>query len=241
MDPFPPGRRRAAAPRVAPGAAVALAWLLCAATPSPARAAIHACPMPDGTVQFQDRPCERTAPPERDTGARAANLAHRAPPLGIDPSWFAVPSGTAHAALCDDRGCRCGPARRVFGAGLAVAVADALWLDGAWHRHARLAEVAEREGSPSARAALDAAACDVLMSQDTLLRHGERALARLSRRAANAVDLGRDTEAACDGFSAGACRDYEALLLHRRARADARALAAPRREVLAGSAAADPD
>lgn len=230
MGPSPSARRRAVAAR----ALAPLALLAGLGAPAPADAAIHACRTAGGAIQFQDRPCATASTATRGARAPAGvpGRAHRPPPLGIDPSWLEPPGGTAHAAICDARGCECGPSERTFHAGLGAAVAEALWLDGAWHRY-EAAAAADAGGA--VRAELEEAACDVLMSQATLLRHGERAMRDLARRAADARDLGRDTPEACDGFSETACGDYEALVLYRRARADAKALARPRGAVLAGA------
>ena len=192
-------------------------------------------------MQFQDRPCA-DVPSASPARSEALGPSRRAPPLGIDPSWFERPAGSARAVLCDERGCECGPFERPFEAGIETAVAEALYLDGSWHRYeasAAALAAADAADAALARDELDAAACDVLMSQQTLRRYAERAARDLRRRAADAVDLGRDTPAACDGFSDTACAHYEALQLHRRVDADARALGAPRDALLADGD--DPD
>ncbi len=211
---------------------------------APTRAEIHACPTASGAIQFQDRPCAivpRAAAPARPA-RRAADIPgtaqERPPPLGIDDSWFERPQGSAREPLCDSRGCECGALDRPFDAGLELAVADALYLDGAWHRfEASLVALAapdvEAAAAQRARIDIDDSACDVLMSQETLRRHAEAVMRRLRKRATVATDLGRDTPLACDGFDPAACEHYESLQLYERMSDDARALGKPRRSILA--------
>lgn len=115
---------------------------------------------------------------------------------------------------------------------------DALHLDGAWHRfEAGLVALASPDASAGdvrrARLGIDDAACDVLMSQETLARHAAHALRELRKRAVQATDLGRDVPTACDGFDRAACRDCGALGLFDRMDEDVRALERPRGSMLA--------
>lgn len=114
-------------------------------------------------------------------------------------------------------------------------MADALHLDGAWHRfEAGLVALASPDASAGdvrrARLGIDDAACDVLMSQETLARHAAHAL---RERAVQATDLGRDVPTACDRFDPAACGDYGALGLFDRMDEDVRALERPRGSMLA--------
>lgn len=222
------------------------AMLLLFAPLERSNAAIHACPTLDGSVQYQDRPCStRTSTNDRagqgkgslrtDVGSAAGGAARRRPPpAGIDESWFEKPAEGSYTALCDDNGCECGSLERTFDFGLEIAVADALYLDGAWHRYdAALQESSAPSGdrTPDAfalRAELEDAACEINIAQSTLRRFADRVLMELRRRARDAVDLGRDAPSACDGFSESACRDFESLQLYQRMLVDAKALQTPR-------------
>ncbi len=204
----------------------------------PASAAVYTCPDGNGDVQFQDRQCERTQADDARTSSTSRSTASqgaRTLPAGADPSWFATPDGVAHQAFCDESGCECGPFVRSFDSGLTFAVADALYLDGAWHRYQSSIESlldatqsGENARAFALRTEVEAAACDILMSQQTLRQYADRELRKLQRRAQNAEDLGRDSEASCDGFSEAACRDYQAVLTYRSMQLDAKALGQPR-------------
>lgn len=147
--------------------------------PALAAAAIFQCPTVDGGVTFQDVPCPVAPRSERANASmsetRQASRIVRPPPAGIHPSWFEVPENDRHEAFCHRDGCECGALRRPFDSGLALAVADALYLDGHWHRYeSALAEwQAATANSPEFFTWLDAvqeASCDVRMSQETLRR-----------------------------------------------------------------------
>ena len=212
---------------------------------TPGGAAIHACPTAAGGTQFQDRPCAvspRGAAPARGTrresGTSVAAL-ETPPPLGIDPSWFARPARQrARAAVRRSRlrvrrgaalvrrrarargGRRAVPRRRVAslrggprGAGRARRGRGVRPTRA--HRHRR---------TPRARCS-----CRRRRSRATPRRcSGSCASVRASR----GISAG-DTPLACDGFDPAACAHYESLQLYERMSADARALGAPRRSILA--------
>ena len=222
---------------------VALLMIAGLAATSAVQSAVFTCPTDDGDVQFQDRPCEASVSAKTSPDRfRAHSLAGRALPAGIHASWFESPDGVAHEAHCDEDGCECGPLQRRFDSGLTLAVADAMYLDGAWHRYQssldKLLDANKASNSVDEshfRAATEDAACEILMSQRILREFADSELRRLRRRAQDAEDLGRDDETSCDGFSEAACRDYEQLLMYRSISRDARALATPRGESLLGN------
>lgn len=213
-----------------------LAVLACGTNPS--AAGYFACALPDGGTQFQDQPCAALPTPasdvsraaRRDSDRRRASAAR--PPAGIDESWFERPADVAYEPYCDERGCECGALERPFETGLPVAVADALFMDGAWHRYdssvIALANATPPTDSFAARTELEDAACDVLMSQRTLTLFATQTLSSLRRRAQDAADLGRDEAGACDGFSDIACDDHQAYMLYQRMQLDLQALSFPR-------------
>lgn len=194
-----------------------------------ARAAIHACPTADGTTVFQDRPCERIAPAARERRARRPDT-----PVGLHPSWFERPARARERAWCDERGCECGAQERRFDGRLALAVSDALYLDGAWHRYERSAAALDDVANDDEaaldrlRRQLEEAACEVQMAQRTLHAHAERVLGALRARARAAEERGFDDPAACDAGGLDACEYLGDVELYRRMLDDLAALRLPR-------------
>ena len=179
---------------------------------------IHACRDADGSMQFQDRPCERRA------AAAAAPVAAETlrTPAGMHPSWFERPAAGGAAAQCEETGCTCSGISRPFRRGIEQAVADALYLDGAWHR---LESDIAPSGSPDADLV---ALCDVLMSQRTLRLYAERALKTMRSRARDAENRGFHRPGACEAGEALACEALDDFLLYRRIVADSATLRQPR-------------
>jgi len=101
---------------------------------SPVNAGIHACPMPSGGTIYQDRPCDEDA---RSPTAPVQRTRSELPTIGLHSSWFERPMHAGDRAFCDKRGCECGQLENKFEFGLAQAVADALYIDGNWHRLAK--------------------------------------------------------------------------------------------------------
>jgi len=173
--------------------AVGLSLLAC--SPGIVRAGIHVCPVAGGADQYQDRPCEAPAPPGTDTPEPAApDTADRLvrAPAGIAPGWLARPERARYQAFCDRRGCECGSLERFFHDDLSIAVADALYIDGAWLRYESRVAAMDAATSSMARfaahAELDDAACDLLMSQRTLHLFVEPTLERLRHEASDDSD-----------------------------------------------------
>lgn len=122
-----------------------------------------------------------------------------------------------------------------FDNGLQTAVGDALYLDGSWHRYDKTIQQlvdATRGGDRAAarqyQAEIEDTACEILISQQILMRFAQEELADLRRDAQNAEDLGRNDESSCDGFSETACNNYQQWLAYQSMVADAHALSLPR-------------
>ena len=117
-------------------------------------------------------------------------------------------------------------------------MADALYLDGAWHRLEE-AQAARRrdafDGPPPATLdrRVDEAACDVMMSQRILRTHASDVLAGLRRRARETEERGYDDGIACETGDVVACEHVDALALYRRMVADLIALRTPTRRARA--------
>jgi|GEM_PF-1098594 len=214
--------------------------LLCAVViPESAEAAVYRCATVSGDTQFQDTPCSIDKPnvdPRRAAKSGAAGSAAGRPlPAGIHSSWFSPPPGIAYEALCDEQGCECGSVERSFDNGLQIAVGDALYLDGSWHRfdtavsHLMTAtRGGDRAGVLQYQAEIEDTACEILMSQQILMQFAEKELVQLRRDAQIAEDLGRDSESSCDGFSEAACSQYQQWLAYQTMLADARSLSVSR-------------
>ena len=210
--------------------------LLCGLGPvpsAPLSAAIHACTLEDGHTVFQDRPCERRAP---STGA--ATPTRSTPPAGIHPSWFERPLEVVERARCDERECRCGSIRRSLDGTLPTAVADALYLDAAWHTYRTSVEAWRRNepGGPdrdTLRRLGEEAACDVAISQQILNLHAEDVLGGLRALTREAEERGLDDPGACRAGNADACGYLDALALYRRMLDDLAVLRTPREAVTA--------
>ena len=196
--------------------------MLLAAMPTASAAQIHACRSDDGSVQFQDRPCERVV----SADAPATGGALRTP-LGLHASWFENPPAHSLSATCDASGCTCGPIRRPFEGGPEQGVADALYLDGAWHRLEN--GVGRTRSAPAARSN-EAAVCDVLMSQQTLRVYAEPVFAAMRTRARDAENRGYHRPEACEAGEAAACEALSDYERYRRVAADSVTLRRARTE-----------
>ncbi len=154
-------------------------------------------------------------------------------PSGIDKSWLEKPVEATYSAWCDRRGCECGPYTRVFDAGMVLAVADALYLDGSWHRYEGYAlDLAKEQHNASKkisiRASLDEAACNIRMSQTILRKYTTAALKELRVSKRYAEDRGYDTPAACDLGEVEPCEIFSMYELYKRMMQDLKALKQPR-------------
>jgi len=209
-----------------------LSWMILyclLAVSSPVSAAIYACKTPTGTT-FQDNPCKLVTASENKTVKKKQ---FNKLPIDIEKSWLEKPVGATYTAWCDRNGCECGPYERVFDAGLVLAVADALYLDGSWHRHdgysLQLAQE-QHDGSKKIeiKAAMDEAACNIRMSQTILHKFTGRALKELRKSKRDAEDRGYDTPEACGLDDMDACEIYSKYELYQRMMQDIKALKLPR-------------
>ena len=196
---------------------------------SPVSAAIYACKTPSGTT-FQDNPCKLVAASADKTVKKKQ---FNKLPVDIEKSWLEKPISATYTAWCDKNGCECGPYDRVFDAGMVLAVADALYLDGSWHRYDSysLQLVQEQhDGSKkiAINTALDEAACNILMSQTILRKYTGAALKELRASKREAEDRGYDTPEACGLEDTEACEIYSKYELYQRMMQDIKALKMPR-------------
>lgn len=200
-----------------------------------AEAAIYACPTSDGDVAYQDRPCEKkSSASERankdDSESPYSNSEY---PLGMHPSWFVSPALAPQPAYCDRLGCDCATLARNFRQGLGKAVADALFLEAAWHRYS--ASVVKMETDPPRGLAylelqveIEDSACEIQMSQITLKNYAERAVNKLEANAELAKLRGHTDYEKCDAGDDLACEDIDALKLFERVQLDLDTLRVPR-------------
>ncbi len=193
---------------------------------SNAFSAIHSCRLADGTVTFQDSPCAVIPVKADKPKARVAKV-----PLGMAKSWFDKPSVVPDRAICTKSGCHCDMYSRKFKSGLPLAIADALYLDGSWHRldsSLLMLELGENTLSATDRIDLqkerDEAACNILMSQQILRLYGKEVLRELRNKQRYAEDRGLDDPADCDAGDTLVCTHTEAIDLYSRIRADIKAL-----------------
>lgn len=198
-----------------------------------------------------------------------ATLTRSKLPAGMHNSWFDRPEFAVGTAICDRGGCQCGEIRRGHDSGLNFAVADSLYLDGNWHRYeAAIAQLQSAStGAAQAReleAGVSDAACDILISQETLKRFGDEALRSMRTKARNAEDRGSDYPELCDTetpsessddsndlarfdmasfkvFDEQACERYTDLIRYRNMVNDAQALRMPRTGVIGATESEDPE
>lgn len=187
---------------------------------------IKVCKLSDGTVVFQDTECAVIPKTAENTSATGPKTI----PFGIEKSWFDEPPVMPARAACNDSGCQCGDNRRKFDSGIAMALADALYLDGSWHRlEATLAEMARSSFNHPEIDDLsrqrDEAACNILMSQLTLRMFGEQTLAQLRAKKRYAEDRGLDNPDDCDAGDISICEYTDNIALYHRLLSDIKALA----------------
>ncbi|NND92581.1 MAG: hypothetical protein HKN42_17140, partial [Granulosicoccus sp.] len=159
-------------------------------------------------------------------------------PFGIHASWFEVPGQAEGRAFCDRRGCECGAVERRHEGSLSRAVADALYMDGGWHRYEMSYQMWLRTPTSSGenherRTEMIEAACNVMMSQQLLREYAEEVASRLRQQMLAAEERGYDEPEPCEMGIQGACKYFDAVLLYRRLLADSRALTISREEISA--------
>lgn len=217
-----------AVPLARTGSWLLLLCLLSSIAQHRADAAIFACPTADGGTVFQDRPCPIPSPDPR------SSQADQPLPLDIHASWFDAPPLAEQTAYCDQKACECGQQMRHHGASLELAVADALYIDGAWHRYYESVNAWQRLAADSGDtrnseyADLQESACTLMMSQQLLREFASDVALKLRREAGIAEARGFDTAEPCDAGIAGACHYLAVTQLYQRLLGDARALHLPR-------------
>lgn len=202
--------------------------LLTTMFPGTATAGVFACQSNDRLV-YQDRPCPQ------NKAKKVITDPSNHTPLGIHESWFDVPEQAFERAYCDRRGCECGDTVKKHQGSLIDAVADALYLDGSWHRYeSNHASWLEAPSNSSEYFELQdqmlEAACDVMMSQSLLLSFAKDVLAQLNKRVARAEELGFDDELPCQQEIAEACSYFASVQLFARFQKDAIALHRDRKD-----------
>ena len=205
-----------------------LCILLVVAYSGTSLATIFACPSGD-TVIFQDRPCPMEKQAKIDT-QQASQY-----PLSIHESWFERPEQAVERAFCDRRGCECGQFERKHQGDLATAVADALYLDGSWHRYesshqAWLNSPAGSAQGFDARDRMLEASCQIMMSQTLLRKHASDVVKVLAKQARTAEERGFDVEQPCLEGIEDACELFDAVHLYKQLQKDASALRMERGE-----------
>jgi len=207
----------------------AQALLVCCLTLIPVHSvtsAIHACRLADGTVTYQDTECAVIPQAEAKPQKKTAQI-----PFGIDSTWFDAPSVVPDRAICTKNGCHCGMFSRKFKGGLPLAIADALYVDGSWHRlestvmqldlgQDTLSSIDKRD----LRIERDEAACNILMSQKTLRLFGPDVLSELRDKKRYAEDRGLDDTEKCDAGDDLVCNYTESITLYQRINSDIKAL-----------------
>lgn len=208
--------------------------------------AIFAC-QSGQTVVYQDRPCPQEKPQEN---ARKSGYNF---PLSIHESWFDLPEQAIERAFCDRRGCECGRIEKKHHDTLIQSIADALYLDGSWHRYdtvhqAWLESAAATTKAYELKDQMLEATCEIMMSQTLLRNYADDAIKILKKRVRTAEELGFDVELPCEQGIPQACEFYESVQLLNRLITDASALRQERVEILlpgqailsASDAASDP-
>jgi len=203
---------------------------------SPSHAAVYACPSPNGDTVYQDRPCAKIptkAPNTSSTSGTNESSSDSQYAFGMHESWFSPPLYAPQPAYCDRLGCDCATQTRNFRRGLAEAVADALFLETAWHRYAE--QVIRLENDPPKGLALlelqvgiEESACDIQMSQMTVKNYVEKAVAELTIKANAAISRGNIDPDQCDGSNEKVCADVDAVGLYERVMQDIETLKLPR-------------
>ena len=154
-------------------------------------------------------------------------------PLGMDASWFELPEQANERAFCDRRGCECGLIERKHQSTIALTVADALYIDGSWHRYQSsydewLAAPASSAESYLHRQEMLNASCHIMMSQQLLKRYADDVMGKLKEKVRIAEERGFDSELPCKQNIAEACIYFESTQLYARLQSDATALRMPR-------------
>ncbi len=184
--------------------------------------AIFACQTGQDVV-YQDAPCAIKKSPKLVAKTRNKY------PLAIDESWFDIPEQAEERAFCDRGGCECGRIEKNHRNSLVQAIADALYIDGSWHRYTSSYEVwlntpTSSADSYEAREQMLEASCDVMMSQTLLRNFAEAAMAVLRKQVRTAEERGYDIEQPCLEGIPEACEFFDYVQYYKRIQADSASL-----------------
>lgn len=200
-----------------------LCWLAILTINYPLQAAVFACPSANGT-SFQDTPCEVNNTATSDARQRVLY------PLSIHASWFDRPDQAEDQAYCDRRGCECGDITKSYRNARVQAVADALYLDGSWHRYNTIYKKwittpsSHSNSLVSLRTDMLEAACEIMVSQQILRNYAEDVVAELTENTKRAENRGFDVEEPCLQGVQDACSYYQSVRLLGQLRRDAASL-----------------
>ena len=214
--------------------AVAPIILLFMAYASVAQPAVFACPSGESVI-YQDRPCPISKKKETEVTSRNQF------PLAIHPSWFDLPEQVEERAFCDRSGCECGRLEQRHEVSLIQSVADALYLDGSWHRYESsyqkwLASPASSWESRQQREQMLDASCHIMMSQLLLRKYADDIIEILKKRVRAAEERGFDIALPCEQGDAKACDYFASVEMYSRILRDAAALRRSRDGANASSA-----
>jgi len=221
-------------------ASVSILMLLCLMLPTTAaQAAIYSCTQANGEKAFQDRPCNLSTP--SPGGGQAATPPANQYPLDMHASWFDAPKLAPQSAYCDRLGCNCDSFKRNFRRGLSAAVVDALFLEASWHRYAD--QVNKMDALPTANSPeymqfkinAEAAACDIQMSQETLINYAEQAVADMKAKAIESAARGYNDPKKCIKEGTAECQGLQDSQTYVRVVTDIRTLRSSRHTVVAAA------
>ncbi len=208
--------------------------LLLLGLPEGVQATIYSCSTGNAGIIFQDMPCPLT-PGKNKPAPKKHKL-----PFEIHESWFEIPGQAEGRAYCDRRRCECGDMQRKLDGLLDQAVADALYMDGGWHRYETSHQLwidapASAASTPDLRDQMVEDACNVMISQKLLRKFADEVRTRLYQKSLTAEERGFDQPEPCQAGINEACSYLDAVQLYRRMLADALALRVPR-DINAGEA-----
>ncbi len=197
--------------------------LLLLGLPDGVQATIYSCSTGNGGIVFQDIPCPMTPRKNKPVPKK-----HRLP-FDIHESWFELPGQAEGRAYCDRRRCECGDMQRKLDGSLDRAVADALYMDGGWHRYETSYQLwidspASAASTPDLRDQMVEDACNVMISQQLLRKYGNEVRSRLRQKVLVAEERGFDQPEPCNAGINEACSYLNAVKLYQHMLADARAL-----------------
>jgi len=118
---------------------------------------------------------------------------------------------------------------------LPLAIADALYLDGSWHRLENTLLQLDMPGKntfelPDLQKERDEAACNILMSQKTLRLFGDEVLRELRTKKRYAEERGLDNPEDCDNGDDTVCSYTDMIMLYDRIQGDIKGLKRNSRE-----------